>query len=146
MTAAELAARHRRRAAAVPREFQKTMNGVKISMVKFTKELMTTEIYAIPEDLTEKGKKKWRRTGHLRRSERAEVTDPYTCVLINDAIYARRREAASGSAGRGKKTGDAVHYVNPLRECHWREKAKELWESIKEDLWHATVRDIMETR
>lgn len=159
MTAAQLAALHRKRAEAVPREFSKTMNGVRIAMVKYTKELMTNEIYAIPEDLKKSGiakqkagrkilgsDKKWRRTGHLRRSERGEVTDPYTCVLINDAIYAKRREAASGSVSRGKKAKGEVHYVNPLRECHWREKAKELWESIKGDLLHATMRDILRGR
>jgi hypothetical protein len=122
------------------------MNGVKISMVKFTRELMTAGIYAIPEDRTKQGKKKWRRTGHLRRSERAEVTDPYTCVLINDAIYAQRREAASGSVSRGKKAKGDVHYVNPLRECHWREEAVKLWDSIKGDLLEATMKAIMEGR
>lgn len=147
MTAAQLAALHRRRAARVPVEFQKTMNGVKISLLKYEKELMTSEIYAIPEDLKKSGiakqkagrkilgsDKKWRRTGHLRRSERAEVTDPYTVRLVNDAVYAKPRH----EAGKPNK-----RHINPLRESHWRDEAVKLWESIKGDLLEATIRDIL---
>jgi hypothetical protein len=137
MTAAQLAALHRKRAEAVPREFRKTMNGVKISLLKYEKELMTTEIYGIPEDKRKNGKPKWRRTGHLRRSERGEVTDPYTVRLVNDAAYGLPRHEA-GKPGHRK--------INPLRVSHWRDKAIELWESIKGDLLEATMRDILRPR
>ena len=137
MTAAQIAALHRRRAARVPIEFRKTSNGLKISAVKFTRELMTAEIYAIPEDVRKNGKKKWRRTGHLRRSERAEVTDPYTVRVVNDAKYALPRHEA-GKPGNRK--------INPLRESHWRDELVETFRSVILDAYELTMKAILEAK
>lgn len=137
MTAAQLAARHRRRAAAVPREFRQTANGLKIACVKFTRELMTKEIYGIPVDKTKAGKPKWRRTGNLRRSERAEVSDPYTVRVVNDAGYALFRHEAGRPGGRK---------INPLRISHWRDELLKTFQPLIADLYKDTVKAILETR
>lgn len=137
MTVAELAALHRRRAAAVPREFLKTSHWLAVAAVKFAREKLTEEIYAIPEDARKNGKKKWRRTGNLRRSERAEVVDPYTVRVVNDAGYALPRHEA-GKPGHRK--------INPLRESHWRDELQEAFRSIVADAYQLTIRAIMETR
>lgn len=137
MTAAQLAARHRRRAAAVEKEFRQTSNGLKIAAVKFTRELMTREIYGIPVDVTKAGKPKWRRTGNLRRSERAEVTSPYEVRIVNDAGYALFRHEA-GKPGHRR--------VNPLRVSHWRDELVKTFQPLIADLYSKTVAAILETR
>ena len=134
MTAAQLARRMRRRQQLVEREFQKTSQGLAISAVRFCKEKLTEEVYAVPEDTTKAGKKKWRRTGHLRRSERAEVRDPYTVVVINDAVYAEPRHEA-GKPGRRR--------INPNRESHWRDELAKTFAEVTKDAYAAPVADIL---
>ncbi len=134
MTAAELARLHRRRAARVPIEFRKTSNGLAIAAVKFCREKLTAEVYAIPEDVNKAGKKKWRRTGHLRRSERAEVVDPYTVRVVNDAAYAEPRHEA-GKPGRRN--------INPLRVSHWRDELMETFRSVLLDAYEVTIQSIL---
>jgi hypothetical protein len=136
MTAKQLAAKFRAREVAVEREFRKTSNGLAISAVKFCKERLTAEVYAIPEDLTKSGKKKWRRTGQLRRAERAEVRDPFTVVVVNDVGYALPRHEA-GKPGRRK--------INPNRESHWRDELAKVFEEITTDAYRLTVAAILKT-
>ncbi len=137
MTAAELARAHRKRAALVEKEFRKTSNGLAVSVVKFTRELMTKEIYAIPVDKTKAGKPKWRRTGNLRRSERAEVVDAYTVRVVNDASYALPRHEAGKPTGRN---------INPLRISHWRDELLKTFQPLMLDLYSLTVKKILETK
>lgn len=134
LTAQQLAHRMKRRADLVEKEFRKTSNGLAISAVRFTKEKLTSEVYAIPEDVTRRGKKKWRRTGHLRRSERAEVRDAFTVVLVNDAKYALPRHEAGKPGHRN---------INPLRESHWRDDLLATFRTITQDAWHSTVLDLL---
>lgn len=113
MTAQQIARKLAGMGAAVPAEFRKTARGLGISAVRFTREKMTSEIYAIPPDTTAAGKPKWRRTGHLRRSERYEVRSPYVVAIVNDAAYSEPRHEA-GKPGR--------RAINPIRRSHWRDE------------------------
>lgn len=137
MTAQQLQRLMTRRAALVKSELTKTTRGLGISAVKFCKETMTREIYAIPEDVTSTGRKKWRRTGHLRRSERWELRSPYQVAIINDARYAEPRHEA-GKRGR--------RAINPLRESHWRDELKRVFRPIEADAYRATILAILRRR
>jgi hypothetical protein len=77
------------------------------------REQITEQIYALDVDRTKAGKKRWKRTGLLRRAERVETPDAYTVKLVNDASYALYRHEA-GKPGRRK--------INPLRVAHWRDE------------------------
>jgi hypothetical protein len=134
VTAAQIAKLMQRRADLVEPEFLATSRGLAKSAVKFTKELMTNEIYAIPEDVTRSGKKKWRRTGQLRRSERAEVVDPYTVRVYNTMAYAQPRHEAGKPGARA---------INPARESHWRDELVETFGPVVADLHHETVLAIL---
>jgi hypothetical protein len=103
-----------------------------------SKQLMTEQIYSLPEGRTARGERrfqrflqtrqqgqtfrprrgdrKWVRTGHLRRSERVEILNVYSCALVNDAVYAEPRHEA-GKPGRRN--------INPARESHWRDDVVE---------------------
>jgi hypothetical protein len=134
VTAAQVAAAHRRRQQLADREFRATARGIALSALKYTKDRLTATIYAIPEDVSGTGRKKWRRTGNLRRSEKFEIPDPYTVVLVNTAAYAVPRHEA-GKPGRRK--------INPLRISHWRDELVETFRSIVPDLVHQTIQDIL---
>ncbi len=131
MTAEQLAAKMALFPEIVAEEFRKTMQGVGIAALARSKQLMTEQIYAIPEDLSRsgearqkrlkaqgkkftarKGDKKWTRTGNLRRSEKFEVRSPYEVAIVNYAAYAEPRHEA-GKPGRRN--------INPLRESHWQD-------------------------
>jgi len=133
-TAIELAKRYNTRAALVEKEFAQTMRGVRISAQKFCKETMIAEIYAIPEDRTKSGKKKWQRTRRLLNAEKAVLTDPFTVEMINPTPYAQPRHEA-GKPGRRK--------INPLRESHWRDKLVETFRPILADLYEDTMTAIL---
>ena len=135
MTAQQIATRMRRRADLVEPEFRKSSQGLAKSAVAFTKMKMTTDIYAIPEDVHPKtGEKLWRRTGHLRRSERAELEDAYTILMINDAAYSEPRHEAGKPNRRS---------IDKLRISHWRDDLEEAFAPIIQDVYHATVLDIL---
>jgi hypothetical protein len=135
MTAREIARLMQRRADLVEPEFLATSRGLAKSAVKFTKELLTSQIYAIPEDVNPKtGKKRWRRTGQLRRSERAEVVDPYTVRVYNTAAYAQPRHEAGKPGARA---------INPARESHWRDELLEKFAPVVADLHRETVLAIL---
>lgn len=134
MTAAQLAAAQKRRAALIDREFQATARGIGISALKFCKELLTSTIYAIPEDVSGTGRKKWRRTGNLRRSEKMELRSPYEVVVINTAAYAVPRHEA-GKPGRRK--------INPLRVSHWRDELVRTFQPLVADLCRDTITAIL---
>jgi hypothetical protein len=134
MTAAEVTAAHRRRQQLADREFRATARAIGLSAVKFCKEKLTSTVYAIPEDVSSTGRKLWRRTGNLRRSEKMEIPDPYTVNIINTAAYALPRHEA-GKPGRRK--------INPLRIVHWRDELVEAFRPLVADLVHQTVQDIL---
>lgn len=133
MTAKQLAAKMRARAAAVEPEFRKTTNGLAVSALKFCRERLTADIYALPVPKRPRsGKPMWRRTGNLRRSERAEVKDAYTAAIVNDAVYAEPRHEA-GKPGR-----------RPTRyPAHWRDELREAFASILQDAYRLTVLAIL---
>lgn len=134
MTARELVQLWQKRRADFDREFMASSRGLATSMVRFDKEKMTEEIYSLPEDRTAKGKKKWRRTGALRRAERFEVPDPYTILIINDMNYAEPRHEAGKPSRRG---------INPLRESHWRDELVETFRPIVLDVRRETLLAIL---
>lgn len=134
MNARQLADRMKRRAEAVEREFRASSQGLAVSAVKFTKERMTEEIYSVPEDRRKNGKKAWRRTGHLRRSERAEVPNAYTVRVVNSAVYALPRHEAGKPGHRN---------INPARVSHWRDELLETFRPIVLDVRRQTVLDLL---
>jgi len=154
MTAQEMAANMLQFPHIVEEEFRKTIQGVATAAVARSKQLMTEQIYAIPEDLSASGKKrqarlksqgrrfvavgkdkKWRRTGHLRRSEKFEIRSPYEVAIVNTAAYAEPRHEA-GKPGRRS--------INPLRESHWQDQMAEEFASTLLDLTEVTMRKILE--
>lgn len=138
MTAQQLQRRMLRRAALVESEFSKTTKGLGIAAVKYCKEKLTAELYSIPEDVNKNGEKKWRRTGHLRRSERADQRGPYVVAIVNDA-----KRYAADRHERGKTTSEILDYtprnVNPIRETHWRDDLAKTFRPIERDAYRATV-------
>ena len=134
MTAEELAALMKRRRDLFEPAFRSATNEIARIAISRSKQLMTEQIYSLPEDRTAKGERrfqrfvqtrrpgqvfsarkgdrKWVRTGHLRRRERVEIVSAYQCDVINDAVYAEPRHEA-GKPGRRK--------INPARESHWRD-------------------------
>jgi hypothetical protein len=123
-----------KRAALVEREFAVSTRGIAVSALRFSKEKMS-ELYAIPEDVNPRtGKKRWRRTGHLRRSEQVEVRNAYVCAVINTAAYAEPRHEA-GKPGRRR--------INPVRENHWRDELVTTFRPILIDLRRQSVLDLL---
>lgn len=119
------------------------MEGVRKSAQQFSRGRMIAEIYAIPEDTNAKGEKKWQRTRELLEAEKGILSQPYEVRLINDRPYAVRRERASAAAGRGKKARGDVHYINPVRESHWRDELLEAFQPLLMDLYHDTMLAIL---
>lgn len=135
---------------------ESTTRGLAVSAWRLDKEKITEGIYALPEDLTNKGERrharlrrqrgpgsvipfrkgdrKWVRTGHLRRSERVEITGPASFQLANSASYAEPRHEA-GKPGRRK--------INPARESHWQEETAAIMRPIVQEQWHETVLDVL---
>ena len=134
MTAAQLAARHKRREQALIRELGGAARGIAVSALRLSKELLTTQVYALPEDRTSKGKKKWRRTGHLRRGEKFEVRSNIEVAIVNTANYAEPRHEAGKPGRRG---------INPLRKSHWRDDMADVMRPIAVEIWHEALQDAL---
>ena len=134
MTAAQLARKHKARKTLVEKEFRKSMRGLGISAVAFTRMKLTEEIYAFPiPKRPRSGKPAWKRTGALRRGERYQVTDAYTVQIVNDVSYAKPRHEA------GKPGRRVVRYPS-----HWRDELVEAFRGILADVYEATMSDILE--
>lgn len=134
MTAQQLARRMQSRAALVEREFRASTQAIAVSALKFSKEKMS-EFYAIPEDVNPKtGKKLWRRTGHLRRSEQAQIRNAYVCAIVNTAAYAEPRHEA-GKPNRRR--------INPVRRQHWRDELVATFRPIVLEVRRQTVLDLL---
>lgn len=119
-----------KRADLVEREFRASTQAVAVSALRFSKEKLS-ELYAIPEDVSLRtGKKRWRRTGHLRRAERADVLNSYACAIVNDAVYAGPRHEA-GKPGHRR--------IDPVRENHWRDELVETFRPIVLEVRRETV-------
>ncbi len=115
MTAPELARLMKQRAAVTEAEFQRTTNRLAAEALKFCRETMTREIYAQPVPTRPKsGKKMWKRTGTLRRSERIEPRTAYEAAIVNDAAYALPRHEA-GKPGH-RKTRFPAHWRDELNK------------------------------
>lgn len=159
MTADELQRLYQRRIERLEPELRQTMGSFGVSAVRLTKEIMTREIYSIPEDRTargearfqrflrtrgagqsfrpQRGDRKWVRTGHLRRSERFVVEGSgldMRVAVLNDANYAEPRHEA-GKPGRRN--------INPQRRSHWRDDMFEVLNPVFQDLIAEVVRDVM---
>jgi len=97
-------------------------------MLTVSKRQMRRQIYAIPEDMTATGKKKWVRTGNLLNAEDlAYAPNRSGVTLTNGMIYARARHEL-GRDGRQTK-----------RPAHWRD-------GIYAELLPTVERDMMATR
>jgi hypothetical protein len=149
VTAKQVAAAQRRRAALVDREFKATCRGIAISAIKFVKERLTATVYAIPEDVDENGEKLWVRTGHLRRSEKPEFPNSYTVVIVNKAPYAKARhdygkpETHEQKAKREAKGKKEPRRFNPARVSHWHDDLEAVFRPLVPDLYRQTVEDIL---
>lgn len=165
MTARQLSARMRRRRDRVLPVLLEVSQDVARSALRYSKELMSQQIYAIPEDLTTRGKvrferflarrrtsaganvfrprkgdRKWVRTGHLRRSEGAQVVAPGEVAVFNTAVYAAARHEA------GKATSEIVkkpRKINPLRVSHWQDDMARVMRPIALDLWREGVQTVL---
>lgn len=133
-TAAQLAEVWKRRQSLVEREFRQSSRALGISARAYSRQLMTEQIYALPEDRTKAGKKKWRRTGKLRRGETYRVEGLGTVIIENNVPYAEPRHEA-GKPGRRP--------INPARESHWREELLEVFRPIVLDVRRSTIQDIL---
>lgn len=138
VTALQVLRRQRRRAQIVQQEFRATMEGVRKAAQKYSREQMVAGIYAIPEDTNKAGEKLWERTHALLEHEKGVLTQPYEVIVTNDLPYAVRRERASASVPRGRKGPGDIHYINPIRETHWRAELVETFRPILMDLLHET--------
>ena len=134
MTAAQLAAVNRRRAQIVRTEMRKSLRGLGSSMVAYCRERLTEEIYAIPEDVTSTGKKKWKRTRQLLKGEQYELREPDSVAVINKTPYAEPRHEA-GKPGHRK--------INPLRVSHWRDELVTTFRPIVTDVARLTLQAII---
>jgi hypothetical protein len=133
MTAAQYAKRILKRDKDLKTALTFTTKAIGASAFKLSKEEMS-KLYAIPEDLNAKGKKKWRRTGHLRRSESVEVRGPIEVAIVNTAAYAEPRHEA-GKPGRRN--------INPQRENHWQDEMAKVMRPIAVEQWRETVVDVL---
>jgi hypothetical protein len=132
MTSQQLARKMRARAAAVEPEFRKTTHGLAVAALRYSKLKITELIYAFPVPKGKNGKPLWRRTGFLRRAERAEVRDAYTAAIVNEASYALFRHEA-GKPGR-----------RPTRyPAHWRDELREAFRAVCLDAYSLTVQAIL---
>jgi hypothetical protein len=109
-TAEELVKTWQARAGRVDSETRKLVQRTGRRMLTVSRAHMRAQIYAIPEDKTKSGKKKWVRTGTLLRNETLiYAPDGSAVTLTNETIYARARHEL-GRDGRQTK-----------RPAHWRE-------------------------
>lgn len=135
MTPAEAEQLWKRRRAKLDKVLRQEARAIGLSALKFTKDHMTQTIYAIPEDRTRKGKKKWRRTGNLRRSEKFEVREGGLVVaIVNTASYSVPRHEAGKPGHRN---------INPLRVSHWRDAMLETFQPSVLPEWQAAVQKIL---
>jgi hypothetical protein len=79
-------------------------------------------------------KKAWTRTGHLRRSEKAEPTDAYTVRVYNEATYALPRHEMG-------KPGAKLKCRYP---SHWRDELLKVFRPIVREVYELTIRKILE--
>lgn len=149
MTAAQYALKMRARDKDLQKALAATTRGLAVSALKLSKENLT-KIYAIPEDRYKNGKKKWTRTGHLRRSQIPPViTGPTSFIIRNTAAYAvPRHEYGRPETAEQKKTreekGKEERSFNPLRVQHWQEDMFDIMNPICQEQWRETVRDVLE--
>lgn len=133
MTAQQYAKRMKAREKVFLPALAATTKGIGRAALKLSKEHLSI-IYSIPEDVTKKGKKKWRRTGHLRRSEQVQVRGPVEVAIINNAAYAEPRHEA-GKPNRRR--------INPIRVVHWRDEMDKVMRPIAREQWKETIRDVI---
>jgi hypothetical protein len=156
VTAQQLAALMKRRQVKLLPALQNTTSGLMAAAIRYSKEKMSEEIYALPEDLTtqgekrfqrflstrgrgqafapKKGDRKWVRTGHLRRSEHVNRDGPVQFSLANSAAYAEFRHEA-GKPGRRP--------INPLRVSHWQDDTFTVMHPIAVEQWRETILDVL---
>jgi hypothetical protein len=106
-----------------------------LSALNFTRQRLTETVYAIPEDRTKKGKKKWRRTGNLRRSEKFDIREGGLVVaIVNTASYSVPRHEAGKPGHRN---------INPLRISHWRDDLLETFQPSVLPEWRDAVLKVL---
>jgi hypothetical protein len=136
VTAQQLARRMRARDKELKTALSFTTKAIGRAAIKLSKEHLSI-IYSIPVDVGKNGKPKWRRTGHLRRSEGVQVRGPVEVVIFNTAAYAEPRHEA-GKPNRRK--------INPIRVVHWRDEMDKVMRPIALEQWRETVRDVIKQK
>jgi hypothetical protein len=114
-----------RRAGRVGPEVRSMVERTGKRMLAISRRHMDEQIYSIPEDETKAGKKKWVRTGRLRKAEDlVYAPDGSGVTLTNTMPYARARHELGRN---GRHTKRPAHWregiVNELRESTARELA-----------------------
>ena len=135
VTPAEADVLWKKRRARIDKALKQQARALGLSALKYTKDHMTRTIYAIPEERTKKGKKKWRRTGNLRRSEKMEVRENgFVVAIVNTATYSVPRHEAGKPGARN---------INPLRISHWRDDMLETFSESVLPEWRQAVLDVL---
>ena len=104
-----------RRRGAVERELGGAARTLALELGAEAKRVMQDEIYNVPEKRSTSGRKAWRRTGNLKRSERARA-EGVVIVLSNSANYAAARHAL-GTKDSSREP------ISPQRSVQWEDQA-----------------------
>lgn len=163
MTPQQLAALMRRRATRLLPALENTTRGLTVSALRLAKEKLQEGVYALPEDRTargerrfarfvaghrpgqvfvpRKGDRKWVRTGHLQRSQHPVQLGPTKFAIANSAIYAAERHEA------GKASSDILKHkprnIGEGRESHWMDEMFAIMQPIAQEQWRQTVLDVL---
>lgn len=93
------------RSSAVARELAAAAREIAPVLNAEAKRIMQSEIYNVPEEESGTGRKKWQRSGALKRGENAKA-EGVDVVMTNNQHYSRARNNLGTSEGRrlGKRT------------------------------------------
>jgi hypothetical protein len=140
MTLAQYAALMQQRAGQMQYQVEQATRKATDILHAESKRLINEEIYSIPEDVDATGKKKWRRTGMLRRSEKSKVLAAYEGAVDNYASYALPRH----NLGFGPGDDEAIDPKplkrrNTTRHAPWRTQAIEATRKRRFDLYRGAI-------
>lgn len=130
MTAAEVASKFRHRATVVDDRLADQVEALRTEAEEFCRKKLLAEVYAIPEDTTASGKKKWERTRDLLAGEQGVIERRFTVKMTNDQPYATARHDA-GKPGK--------RHINKRRESHWRDEMVAEFQPRLAELYRTTL-------
>lgn len=135
MTAGELKQKWATRVGSAGPQFRRTAEALARNAEERAKERMRETIYAVPEDTSRTGRKKWVRTERLLEGEHGRLRGAFEVVLVNDQRYAEPRHEA-GKPGRRK--------IDPRRVSHWRDDVAQELRPVATEAFHKALLAILE--